>query len=47
VALDQSMPEELGKDISSSPELDFERGDSGWRNQDEQNGIDTLEGGSD
>jgi hypothetical protein len=41
------MPEELGKDISSSPELGFEHGDSGWRALDEQNMIETLEGGFD
>jgi hypothetical protein len=33
------MQEELGKDVSASPELGFERGGRGWRVMDEKDVI--------
>jgi hypothetical protein len=38
---------DLWKGITSDPELGFERGDSGWRDIDEKNVIETPEGGFD
>jgi hypothetical protein len=42
---DQWTPEELGRGISSSSELGFEHGDHGWKYLDENNVIETPNGG--
>jgi hypothetical protein len=36
---------DLWKGITYDPELGFEHGDNGWRDLDEKNVIETLEGG--